>query len=355
MTLERKLLDLKLASIQKLSSIYEAIATQFFNYPDNPGMQLVNPASEERRSIASYVAQLPLHPRGVPPIPQPKTLLEAFIGNLPHANTIEKVFYEHKSDGYYNFYVENYRNMFFLPDWLSQWMQLNLDLSVDITYLELAREAVFLGLLFFLAVLHLRIQLYWFLTINPYTRPWVYFISLTDWIFDVVAGFSPVVLGLDLSSAIISGFVGKVADNLNHLVFTMPFLPSEGQPGKLLIDGQLKDVILFRYLPSLWYSHPIPEDLREYWYTERPEILKFMQKNYKQLDIEFLPTRVLKEMYEKQHDTTSLNSTVETVKNISKNIVSESSNYITDINQFVNQKQFMFLHFIENSTDKWIF
>ena len=152
-----------------------------------------------------------------------KTLLEAFLGNLPHANTIEKVFYEHKADGFYNFYVENYRNMFFLPDWLSQWMQLNLDMSVDITVLELAREAVFLGLLFFLAVLHLRIQLYWFLTINPYTRPWVYFISLTDWIFDVVAGFSPVVLGLDLSSAIISGFVGKVADNLNHLVFAFTF------------------------------------------------------------------------------------------------------------------------------------
>ena len=29
-------------------------------------------------------------------------------------------------------------------------------------------------------ILQLRVQLYWFLTINPYTRPWVYFISLTN-------------------------------------------------------------------------------------------------------------------------------------------------------------------------------
>lgn len=355
MTLERKLLDLKLASIQKLSSIYEAIARQFFNYPENPGMILSNPASEERQSIDAYIRQLPLHPRGFPPTPNPQNMLEAIIGNFPHTNTIERVFYEHKVDGYYNFYVENYRNMFFLPDWISEWIQLNLDMCVDITRLELFREAAFLGTLVFMAVLQFRIQLYWFLTINPYTRPWVYFISLTDWIFDVVAGFAPVVFGLDLSSAIITGFVGKFADNLNHLVFTMPFLPSEGQAGKLIIDDQLKDVILFRYLPSLWYSHPIPEDLREYWYTERPEILKFMQKHYNKLDIEFLPTRVLKEMYEKQHGAANLNNTVDTVRNISTNIISENSNYITDMSQFMNQKQFMFLHFIENSIDKLIF
>jgi len=354
MTLERKLLEFKLTTIEKISSIYEKIATQFFNYPDNPGMVLTDP-NPERLSIAEYVAKLPLHARGVPPLPQPQSLLEAIVGNLPQTNTIEKVFYEHKNDGFYNFYVENYRNIFFLPDWLSQWIQIHFDMSVDITILEIFRESVFLGLLLFLGILQLRVQLYWFLTINPYTRPWVYLISLTDWIFDVVAGFSPVVLGLDLSSAIISGFVGKVADNLNHLVFTMPFLPSEGQPGKLMIDGKLKDVILFRYLPSLWYTHPIPEDLREYWYTERPEILKFMQKNYGHLDIEFLPNRVLKEIYEKQHDATVITANLENIKNISTNIVSESSTYITDISQLVNQKQFLLLHFVENSIDKWPF
>lgn len=358
--LERKILELKLASIEKLSSIYESIARLLFNYPDNPGMKLINPISEERRSINSLIRGLPMHPRGFPVVPNPKSLLEAFIGNFPHTVTIEKVFYEHKTDGYYNFYVQNYRNIFFLPDWLSQWIQLNFDMSVDIRLLEYFRESVFITALFFMAILQIRIQLYWFLSINPYTRPWVYIISIVDWIFDVSAGFAPVFLGLDLSSAILTGLLGKFLDSLNHLVFTMPFLPSEGERGKMIINGQLKEVILFRFLPSLWYSHPIPEELREYWYTERPEILKYMQKNYNKLDIEFLPTRVLKEMYEQKHrmklDTMpTVEASVNHINHLSTNIIAESSNYITDISQFVNQKQFMFLHFIENSTDKWIF
>ena len=100
---ERKILELKLASIEKLSSIYESIARLLFNYPDNPGMKLVNPnpISEERRSINALIRGLPMHPRGYPVVPTPKSLLEAFVGNFPHTVTPEKVFYEHKTDGYY--------------------------------------------------------------------------------------------------------------------------------------------------------------------------------------------------------------------------------------------------------------
>ena len=354
MTLERKILEFKFATIEKVSSLYEKIATQFFNYPQNPGMLLTDP-DPKNFTLSEYVSRLPIHAKAVPPDPQPTNILEALVGNLPKTSTIEKVFYEHKHDGYYNFYVENYRNIFFLPDWLSQWIQIHCDMSVDITMLELLRESIFIGLLLFLAILQFRVQLYWFLTINPYTRPWVYLISLTDWIFDVIAGFSPVILGLDLSSAIISGLVGKFADSLNHLVFTMPFLPSEGQPGKLMIDGQLKDVILYRYLPSLWYTHPIPDDLREFWYTERPEILKFMKKNYGHLDIEFLPNRILKEMYDKQHDFITSTNGFDSIKTVSTNIVCESTTYINEINQVINHKQFLLLNFVENSLDKFIF
>jgi hypothetical protein len=41
------------------------------------------------------------------------------------------------------------------------------------------------------------------------------------------------------------GILGVVADSLNHLVFTMPFLPSEGEETKLLINQQMKDVLVF--------------------------------------------------------------------------------------------------------------
>ena len=91
-----------------------------------------------------------------------------------------------------------------------------------------------------------------------------------------------------------------VGDNLNHLVFTMPFLPSEGRPGKMQVGRHMRDIIMFQNLPYLWSTHPIPDELREFWYTKRPDILEFMEKGYKHLNINFLPERVLKEISEQQ-------------------------------------------------------
>ena len=75
----------------------------------------------------------------------------------------------------------------------------------------------------------------------------------------------------------------------------MPFLPSEGEETKLLINQQLKDVLVFHYLPVLWSRYAIPNDIREFWYRERPEILDYMQKAYKNFDIQFLPASAIRE------------------------------------------------------------
>jgi hypothetical protein len=76
----------------------------------------------------------------------------------------------------------------------------------------------------------------------------------------------------------------------------MPFLPSEGEETKLLINEQMKNVLVFHYLPILWYRYPIPNDLREYWYRERPDILQYMEKAYQDLDIQFLPDQVVSQL-----------------------------------------------------------
>jgi hypothetical protein len=353
MTLEHKILELKIAIVGGVSYLFEKIATKFFNYPQNQGMLIDNP-DLKKMALSDYISSLPYHKTVVPPQPMPKNLIEVFFGNFPSTSTIEKVFYEHITDGYYNFYVENYRNIYFLPDWLSQWIQIHFDISVDTTMLEIIREGIFLSLLGFMFLMQFRLNLYWFLTINPYTRPWVYFISLTDWVFDAMAGFSPVILGLDLSGSIILGLTGKLADTLNHLVLTMPFLPSEGQPGKLMIEGQLKDVILFRYLPSLWYTHPIPDDLREFWYTERPEIYQFLKKNYGHLDIEFLPNRILKEIYDHHQSNKSLAENFEVIKNLSNQLVCDAMNYCEPFTNSIFQKKIilvsLFLQFMDKLT-----
>ena len=340
MTLANKILDFKVVFVSGLETLTEQIATKIFKYPQNLGMPLTPEYDAKQQSMVDYLSQLPVHQTNFPPPAAPATLSQVFFGNFPDMSRIDRTFYEHKSDGFYNFYVPNYKNIFFLPDWLSQWLQINLNISVDTTPLEIIQQSVFLGLIGFFFLVEFRMKLYWFLTINPYTRPWIYLISLTDWIQDFMTGLSPVMLGVDLTAPIILGLTGKLADSLNHLVFTMPFLPSEGQPGKMMIDNEVQDVILFRYLPSLWYTHSIPNSLREFWYTDRIDILNFMKKNYAHLEIEFLPDRILKDLSQHQQITKPLADNLHHLPEISSNLIcklSNDSDYIFDIfmNKFI--------------------
>ncbi|HSP86886.1 MAG TPA: hypothetical protein VLN45_02030 [Ignavibacteriaceae bacterium] len=76
----------------------------------------------------------------------------------------------------------------------------------------------------------------------------------------------------------------------------MPFLPSEAEESKVILQQEMKDVLVFHYLPILWYRYPIPNEIREFWYNDRPEILDYMQEAYKDLDIQFLPDSVIQEL-----------------------------------------------------------
>ena len=347
MTLASKIIDFKISFVAIVDSLMKTIATKIFNYPQNIGMPIVPPYNEAQFSVLDYLSKLPEHRTRFPSPPNPTTLSQVFFGNYPSMFRINRTFYEHKSDGFYNFYVPNYKNIFFLPNWLSQWIQLTFDISVDTTPLEVLQQSLFLGLICFYFLLEFRMKLYWFLTINPYTRPWIYLIGLTDWIQDFMAGITPVILGVDLSATLLLGIAGKFADTLNHLVFTMPFLPSEGQVGKMMIGEEVKDVILYRYLPSLWYTHPIPDKLREFWYNERLDIFKFMKRNYAHLDIDFLPNRILKEMYEQQQLTKPV--VENTVHEISSNVICYTSSMShSHIENFLHLQDFSFFDVINH-------
>ena len=109
----------------------------------------------------------------------------------------------------------------------------------------------------------------------------------------------------------------------------------------MIIDDQVKDVILFRYLPSLWYTHPIPNNLREFWYTERLDIYNFMKKNYTHLDIPFLPDRILKDISQNPQLTKPLAESFSQIPDLSTNLVCHVS---PDTYQFLN-------FFAENQVD----
>ena len=273
-----------------VSRFIKAIAG-LFGYPKNPGMPVFFDRTQFDPSL-----RLPLHKTEWPPIQKPETWFELIFGTIPKMEVIPRHTYESKNEGFYNFYVENYRNTFLLPDKVSEFIQIKLNICLDIGILEAAREGLFLIVLIFTQLLLLRIALTWFLAINPYVFPWYFLGAIVDWAEEFFHGMVPVLLGMNVTVSLFLVSLGAIADALNHLVFTMPFLPSEGEKMKFLINEQVKDVLVFHYLPVLWYRYPIPNEIREFWYKKRPDILEYMEKAYKDLDIQFLPDNIINDL-----------------------------------------------------------
>jgi len=295
MSLDEKFVPVRTVFYQIVGNFFQKVAG-FFGYPDNPGMPTIYNPPSEIYSRSRFLESLPPHRTFWPPLQRPETWFEMIVGPSPKVDAVPRYIYESKEEGFYNFYIENYKNIYFLPDWFSQFLQVNLNICLDITVLETIREVLFVGLLVYSQILTLRLALYWFISINPYIFPWCYLAAVVDWTEDVLQGIIPVILGVNITGSVFLGILGVLGDSLNHLVFTMPFLPSEGEQTKLLINEQMKDVLVFHYLPFLWSRYPIPNDIREFWYKERPDILDYLQKAYKDLEIQFLPDNIIQEL-----------------------------------------------------------
>jgi uncharacterized protein YggT (Ycf19 family) len=231
-------------------------------------MLTVHDLPTEAYARSKFLENLPSHQTYWPPQQRPETWFEMIVGPSPKVDAVPRYIYESREEGFYNFYIENYKNIYFLPDWLSEFLQVRLNICLDITLLETIREVLFVGLLIYSQIVILRITLSWFIYINPYTFPWCYVAAAVDWTEDVLQGIVPAILGVNITGSVFLGILGVLGDSLNHLVFTMPFLPSEGEETKLLINQQMKDVLVFHYLPILWYRYPIPNDIREFWYKK---------------------------------------------------------------------------------------
>ena len=89
----------------------------------------------------------------------------------------------------------------------------------------------------------------------------------------------------------------------------------------------MKNVLVFHYLPVSWYRHPIPNDLREFWYKERPDILEYMQKAYKDLDIQFLPDNIIQKLNQSVDLATQQNNLS---NSISTEILSKENLFYSD-------------------------
>ena len=294
MSLDEKFIPIRNLVYQVTESFFKKIAG-LFGYPQNPGMPTIYEMPNETYVRSQFFDNLPIHKTYWPPIQQPETWFEMILGPIPKVDSIPRYIYENKDEGFYSFYIENYKNLYFLPDWLSEIIQVQLNICLDISLLETIREVLFIGLVIYSQMVIIRIAISWLIYINPYTFPWCYLVAAVDWTEDVLQGIVPAILGVNITGSVFLGILGVIADSLNHLVFTMPFLPSEAEETKVLINNDMKDILVFHYLPVLWYRHPIPNNIREYWYYQNPEILQYMQKSYKDLNIQFLPDNTLQD------------------------------------------------------------
>jgi hypothetical protein len=94
-----------------------------------------------------FLIVFPRHKTFWPPIQRPETWFEMIFGPTPKVEAVPRYIYESKEEGFYNFYIENYKNIYFLPDWLSEFIQVRLHICLDITVLETIREVLFVGLM----------------------------------------------------------------------------------------------------------------------------------------------------------------------------------------------------------------
>lgn len=259
-------------------------------FPTIPGMP-IGPAFTKFYWYDSLKERLEIRVVDFPPPSYARNLFEILIGDCPKVHQTERIFFQSPIDGYFNFYVENYKNIYFMPNWLSEMLQVRLNFCQDIELLEMGREVLFIIIVTYYYMLSFRLLLAWVVNINPYGFPLAYFTSATDWFEEAYGGYFPTVLGVNLATPAFFIIIGKIADSLNHLIFTMPFLPNEGEPMKVLLNGKFTDILVFRHLPALWYEYGVPNDLREHWYTENQDFFKELQKTYE--DVNFLPDRLI--------------------------------------------------------------
>lgn len=286
MSLDEKFVPVRTAFYESVQNLFQKLAG-LFGYPENSGLPTTPDFFDEMYTKYSFLSNLPVHTNSN--LEPPKTFFEVLFGMIPRAEPVSKFMYENTEEGFYNFYIENYKNMFFLPDSVSAFLQLYFQICLDTTALEIFRQVLFIGLTIYGGLISLRILLAWFIIINPFTTPWCYLCAVIDWTDEAFQGLTPAIFGINFTANILYGVVGLMADSLNHLVFTMPYLPREGEPTKLLVNDEMKDVIVFHYLPYLWYKYSIPNQIREFWYTQRPEILDYMISSYPDLSSKFIP------------------------------------------------------------------
>jgi len=213
MGIRTNLHDLKRSFFAEVAQMYQNIAARY-DFPENKGMPFEPPEKYWWSTEPTFKDLLPVNHLRFPPETFPTNYLEVFIGGLPRPTELTRYYYESKVDGYYNFYVLNYKNNIYLPNWFSEFLQIQCHFCLDITFLEQFREVFFVILAIYNYIITFRLLLGWLMSINPYTLPFSYIVACVDWVEELSIGILPVIGGVGFATPCLFYLVGRTADFL---------------------------------------------------------------------------------------------------------------------------------------------
>jgi len=226
--------------------------------------------------------------------PRVKSWFDVLVNPLLPPTIHHLFFYNEGSDAFICFLVS--RQATFLPDWLSKIIQLYGGIHVTENTLNLYsyQRTLYQLLAVFFRLCEFRIAMSFWIILNPYAQPWVLIVSMTEWFLESASGVLPLFFGIDFTGVIMLSALAQVIDYIENLVFTMPYLPSEA------IQETIGSHQIYRFagFPRLWYERGIPDQLREEWYTRKPEITEHFLNYYNGVGQDILPMRILLEWYQ---------------------------------------------------------
>ena len=129
MSLDEKFIPIRTGFYEMVESLFKKIAG-LFGYPQNPGMPTIYDLPDEASLRSKFLENLPSHQTFWPPIQRPETWFETIFGPSPKIDGVPRYVYENREEGFYNFYIENFKNAYFLPDWFSEFLQVRLNLCL---------------------------------------------------------------------------------------------------------------------------------------------------------------------------------------------------------------------------------
>ena len=140
-----------------------------------------------------------------------KSYIEIFFPKSLKFINYPLTYYTDTVEGYYNFIVTQ-QNPVFLPNWLSEMIQIFGNQHLTIINLKTFQEWIFSFLNKFRILCEIRAALWWWLMFNPYQEPFNTLRILTEWYLTAFTGIFPIIIGIDIGPSISIGLLGFMLD-----------------------------------------------------------------------------------------------------------------------------------------------